>query len=390
MLWSLAHQHATSTATFTDRSGLETTSAAKCSGASGVQDFDADKAAVDIEMIIRLRRQCHPGTSTHSGLPAVEGGYCALVAGKVHHVVMTSSPRPPDVGDRPDAIGGTTARGRQAADARGYLLNNARAEAGERFVWLAELFDGVTRGHFDRLGVRAGSRCWEVGAGGPSIPEALASAVGPSGHVLATDIDPSWLRAGDGYEVRRHDVAADPPPEPGTFDLVHARLVLVHLPDRARVLATMAAALRPGGWLLVEDADTALQPLACLDDSGPAQRRANRLRDAVRELLTRRGADLRYGRTLPRALRQAGLVEVAAAGSFPVGGPACDRLEAATIRHVRGELLAAGLADDAEIDAHLAAVQAGELDLTLAPLISAWGRRPVERSGVVEGAGLRS
>ncbi|WP_433300199.1 methyltransferase domain-containing protein [Actinoplanes sp. CA-030573] len=259
---------------------------------------------------------------------------------------------------------------------RGYLLDNARAEAGERFAWLAELFDGVTRGHLDRLGVEAGWRCWEVGAGGPGIPEALAATVGPSGHVLATDIDTSWLSRDAGYEVRRHDVAADPPPEPGTFDLVHARLVLVHVPDRERALATMVAALRPGGRLLIEDADTALQPLACLDDSGPAQRRANRLREAFRELLTRRGADLRYGRTLPRALRAAGLVDVAAAGSFPVGGPACDRLEAATIRHVRGELLAAGLADDAEIDAHLAAVEAGELDLTLAPLISAWGRRP--------------
>ncbi|MEV5975067.1 methyltransferase domain-containing protein [Streptomyces sp. NPDC051921] len=289
---------------------------------------------------------------------------------------MTTSPRPPHIGGRPDSTDGTTAGGEPAA-ARGYLLDNARAEAGERFVWLAELFDGVTRGHFDRLGVRAGSRCWEVGAGGPGIPEALAAAVGPTGHVLATDIDPSWLKAGDGYEVRRHDVAADPPPEPGTFDLVHARLVLVHVPDRARALATMAAALRPGGWLLIEDADTALQPQACLDD-GPAQRRANRLRDAVRELLARRGADLSYGRTLPRALREAGLVDVAAAGSFPVGGQACDRLEAATIRHVRGELLAAGLADDAEIDAHLAAIRTGELDLTLAPLISAWGRRPAQ------------
>jgi SAM-dependent methyltransferase len=277
-------------------------------------------------------------------------------AWEVDHVAMTSSPRPPDTG--------------------GYLLDNARVEAGERFVWLAELFDGVTRGHLDRLGIRAGSRCWEVGAGGTSIPETLAAAVGPTGYVLATDIDPSWLKTGAGYEVRRHDVTTDPPPEPGTFDLVHARLVLVHLPDRARALATMTAALRPGGWLLVEDADTALQPLACLDDGGPAQRRANRLRNAVRELLSRRGADLRFGRTLPRALRAAGLVEVAAAGSFPVGGLACDRLEAATVRHVRGELLAAGLADEAEIDAHLAAVHAGELDLTLAPLISAWGRRP--------------
>ncbi|GAA0592717.1 methyltransferase domain-containing protein [Streptomyces crystallinus] len=295
---------------------------------------------------------------------------------------MTSSPRPPHAGSRPHPTDGT-ARGGEPASAQRYLLDNARAEAGERFVWLAELFDGVTRGHVDRLGLRAGARCWEVGAGGPGVPEALAAAVGPTGYVLATDIDPSWLKAGDGYEVRRHDVAADPPPEPGTFDLVHARLVLVHVPDRARALATMAAALRPGGWLLVEDADTALQPLACLDDRGPAQQRANRLRDAVRELLARRGADLRYGRTLPRALREAGLVDVAAAGFFPVGGTACDRLEAATIRHVRGELLAAGLADETEIDAHLAAVDAGTLDLTLAPLISAWGRRPAEHPATV-------
>jgi hypothetical protein len=48
---------------------------------------------------------------------------------------------------------------------------------------------------------------------------------------------------------------------------------------------------------------------------------------------------------------------------------------------VRGELLAAGLAGDAEIDAHLAAIHAGELDLTLAPLISAWGRRPAGTAG---------
>ncbi|MFI2711258.1 methyltransferase domain-containing protein [Micromonospora sp. NPDC018662] len=257
-----------------------------------------------------------------------------------------------------------------------YLLDNARVEAGERFTWLAELFDGVTRGHFDRLGVGPGWRCWEVGAGGPGIPGALATAVGPTGHVLATDIDPAWLDPHGGYEVRRHDIVADPPPQPGTFDLVHARLVLVHVPDRARALATMVAALRPGGWLLLEDADTELQPLACLDEVGPAQQRANRLRRAVRELMTRRGADLRYGRTLPQALRAAGLVEVTAAGYFPIGGPACDRLETATVRMVRAELLAAGLTDDVEIDAHLTAVDAGALDLTLAPLISAWGRRP--------------
>jgi hypothetical protein len=45
---------------------------------------------------------------------------------------------------------------------------------------------------------------------------------------------------------------------------------------------------------------------------------------------------------------------------------------------LRGELLAASLADDAEIDTHLAAIHAGELDLTLAPLMSTWGRRSAQ------------
>jgi hypothetical protein len=39
--------------------------------------------------------------------------------------------------------------------------------------------------------------------------------------------------------------------------------------------------------------------------------------------------------------------------------------------------------DDPEIDAHLAAIHARELDLTLAPLISAWGRRPAEHPPTV-------
>jgi ubiquinone/menaquinone biosynthesis C-methylase UbiE len=301
---------------------------------------------------------------------------------------MSSSQPVVDPGSEPDTTAGgpvntAGARSRpptpdapESSPDHRYLLDNARVDAGERFTWLAALFDGVTRGHFDRLGLRAGWRCWEVGAGGPSIPEALATAVGPTGYVLATDINPAWLDPHGGYEVLRHDIVRDPPAQPGTFDLVHARLVLVHVPDRARALATMVAALRPGGWLLVEDADTEMQPLACLDEVGPAQRRANRLRRAVRELMTRRGADLRYGRMLPQALRAAGLVDVTAAGWFPVGGVACDRLETATVRMVRTELLAAGLANDVEIDAHLAAVDTGELDLTLAPLISAWGRRP--------------
>jgi SAM-dependent methyltransferase len=258
----------------------------------------------------------------------------------------------------------------------GYLLDNQQAEAGTRFDALAEIFNPSTFRHIEGLGIAPGWRCWEVGAGGPSVPAWLAARVGAEGHVLATDLDVSWLgeAAGPTVEVRRHDVAADDPPA-GGFDLVHARLVLVHVVDRARALRSMVRALRPGGWLLLEDADPALQPLICPDEYGPEQRLANKLRQGLRALLAQRGADLAYGRTLPRLLREAGLADVAADAYFPITSPACDLLEKATVEQVRERLVAAGLASDDEIDRHLATVEAGRLDLATSPMVSAWGRR---------------
>jgi SAM-dependent methyltransferase len=263
------------------------------------------------------------------------------------------------------------------ADDSGYLLDNQRAEAGIRFDALATLFDPSTFRHIDALGIAGGWRCWEVGAGGGSVPSWLASRVGPSGHVLATDIDVSWMAAAAyaGYEVRRHDAGVDPPPGEG-FDLVHARLVLVHIPRRTTALAAMVSALRPGGWLLVEEADPMMQPLACPDESGPPQRLANKLKRDFRTLMAQRGVDLSYGRTLPRLLRSAGLVDVEADAYFPITGPSCNQLERATVAHVRDRLVAARLASDEEIGEHLDNVRAGLLDLATSPMISAWGRKP--------------
>ncbi|MEV4314082.1 methyltransferase domain-containing protein [Actinocrispum sp. NPDC049592] len=208
--------------------------------------------------------------------------------------------------------------------------------------------------------------------------EAAGSAVG--GSAVGGSEGSGSAVGGDGvggvFEVRRHDVGVDG--SPGEFDFVHARLVLVHVPGRVEALATMVRSLRPGGWLLVEEADPALQPKVCVDEFGPEQRLANKLKDGFRVLMAGRGVDLAYGRTLPRLLRAAGLTEVGADAYFPVTSPACDLLEEATVLQIRHRLVAAGLATDAEIDQHLGNVRAGRLDLTISPLISAWGRKPRE------------
>jgi SAM-dependent methyltransferase len=260
-----------------------------------------------------------------------------------------------------------------------YLLTNDAPEAMDRFTAFTTLFDPATFRHLDGLGLAPGWRCWEVGAGGTSVVDHLSACVGPAGHVLATDINLSWAAGtsttADNIEFQEHDVATDPPPG-GPFDLVHARLVLVHVPERDRALASMAAALRPGGVMLVEDADPALQPLSCLEEIGPPQELANRIRRGFRSLLAERGVDLAYGRTLPRRLRAAGLDQVAAVAAFPVSDPACNHLETATINLIRDQLLDHGIATEAEISRHLTNVAAGILDLAQPPMISCWGRRP--------------
>ncbi|MGW6501996.1 methyltransferase domain-containing protein [Nonomuraea angiospora] len=262
-------------------------------------------------------------------------------------------------------------------DDGGYLLDNARAEAGVRFAALSAIFDPPTFRRIDSFGIGPGWRCWEVGAGGPSVPRGLAERVGPTGRVLATDIDVSWTldAAGPVVEVRRHDVARSDPPDEA-FDLVHARLVLVHVADRERALRSMIAALKPGGRLLLEDADPALQPLSSPYEHGERERLANRIRTGFRAMLAGRGADLAYGRRLPGLLRAAGLVDVAAEAYFPIASPACDLLETATVAHIRDGLVAGGHATEEEIERHLANVAAGGMDLATAPMVSAWGRAP--------------
>ncbi len=263
-------------------------------------------------------------------------------------------------------------------DKTGYVLDNSHVAVGERFEALSRLFDPWTLRHVDALGTSAGWRCWEVGAGGPNVPGHLAARVGEQGYVLATDLDPRWMSEIEDpvVDVQHHDIAAPEPPAED-FDLVHARLVLGHVPQRDQALRTMVGALRPGGWLLLEEADPSLQPLVCIDENGPEEQLANKLKDDFRELGSRRGA-VAYGRTLPRNLRAAGFLDVRADAYFPVTGPDCALLERGTVEIVRDQLVEEGLATAAEIDRHLDNVTAGRLDLTTSPLISAAGRKPGE------------
>jgi SAM-dependent methyltransferase len=259
-----------------------------------------------------------------------------------------------------------------------YLLDNAGGDAPDRLAALSGMFDAGTKRLLTDRGLTAGWRCLEVGGGGGTIAAWLAEQVGPSGKVLATDIDPRFLETlkNPSLEVRRHDIVNDPLPE-AAFDLIHARLVLNSLPRWKEVLEKLVAALRPGGWLVDEDFDSeSVQP-------DPAQSPGEVLLGthvAMGRLMTDHGFDRRFGRLLFGRLRACGLTDVGAESKMVMvqgGSPAASLLRA-NYRQLRGQLVEAGYVTGPDVDQDLARLEDPELMMPSSTLWAAWGRRPLD------------
>jgi ubiquinone/menaquinone biosynthesis C-methylase UbiE len=121
---------------------------------------------------------------------------------------------------------------------------------------MSELLDPMHRALLERLGLRLGWRCLEIGCGNGSISQWLASKVGLKGHVTATDLDLRYidnLRAPN-LEVRQLDILKDSV-EPGAYDLVTARAVLHPVKSPKKAVQHMVRFLKPNGVLLSIEPD---------------------------------------------------------------------------------------------------------------------------------------
>lgn len=205
-------------------------------------------------------------------------------------------------------------------------------------------YDPPTIAGLTALGVGPGWRCWEVGAGRGSIASWLADRVAPGGQVIATDLNTSLGPVRPGLPVQRHDITRDDPPASG-FDLIHARLVLQHLPERQKLVAQLAAALRPGGWLVLEDFDCAYLPT--LAGEPEHARLYDRVTSTLLSVLTAAGADIYWGARTYEAAVSAGLVDVTSTSysvASPGGSPGAV-LFAVNARQLSDKLRDAGLSE---------------------------------------------
>ena len=253
----------------------------------------------------------------------------------------------------------------------------------ERLRILGRVMAAPTAALLDRIAIREGDACIDVGCGGGDATLDLALRVGPHGTVVGLDLDDVKLQIAREEAQSRslanvtfhhldfRDHSAD-----RAYDVVYVRFLLTHLEDPAGAVRAFFTYVRPGGAIAVED----------IDFSGsfthPPSPAAARYFDLYCATVRRRGGDPNIGPKLPSLLLDAGFDEVGVAVVQPVGltGEA-KLLNPLTMQGIADAVLADGLASSEEIDRLVDELIAfAENPRTVAGLprvVQAWGRRPL-------------
>lgn len=270
----------------------------------------------------------------------------------------------------------TQANGFQTATATEYVFDNKGVTAEARYRELSKVYDENTIRHIERRGIDRGWSCLEIGGGGGSIASWLCARVGVRGRVLATDLDPRFLEefSYENLEVRRHDIRTEGLPK-AQFDLAHARLVLIHLADRAMALRQMIEALKPGGWIVVEEFDAR----TFLPDPTVNPGESNlRVRQVFDEVLTAKGVDLYCGRLLAHELKANRLVQVGveATASLWGGNSTGTTLMKLNFEEMREPMVNSGLITQEQFEADLKRIEEKDFLMPSPMMWTAWGRKP--------------
>ena len=264
-----------------------------------------------------------------------------------------------------------------------YLLGNSLGER-ERLLRQGELFNAQARQLLDRIAVQPGWRALEVGCGPLGILDQLAERVGPSGSVVGLDNDPQmrdWARLSiSERELRNVEIVPGDADGTGlprdSFDFAHARLVLLNVANCGDVADEMAALVRPGGIVALQDLDWV--SWIC----EPAHPAWDRLVSVTAQVREAHGLDVYIGRRMPALLRSAGLTNVGVQAFSPVWQPG-DLFQYLLINFAelhREKIVAAGLLSDQEMT-DLGESLRTHLDhpetIVVHPLLfQAWGQKP--------------
>ena len=252
----------------------------------------------------------------------------------------------------------------------------------ERLRVLSNVLQTGTNTFLDRLGIRSGMVCLDVGCGGGDVTRELARRVGSAGRAVGIDMDADQLKIVRA-EAEAHNIgnitliAADataPPKDIDKFDVVYSRFLLCHLPTRTQVFEWMKSRLKDGGILALEDCD--FTGHFCYPPSAAFNRYVTLAGDVMRQ----RGGDPHFGLKLPELFMQNGLriggIEIAHPADID-GDPKL--LNALSMELFAEAIVSEGLAEQAEVreltDNLRAAVGDRHVYASVTRRIQVWGQK---------------
>ena len=221
-------------------------------------------------------------------------------------------------------MSGSAGRGDPAPIAESvYALGSNEAER-DRLRRQSEELGAHSARLLDQVDIVPGSSAIDLGCGPRGIIDLLAERVATAGRVVGLELNPDNVtlarRFVNDQRLLNVEVIAGDARRTGlpssSFDLVHARTLLINVPDPVVVVAEMARLTRPGGWI------AALEPDGGAVLCYPAHPGWDRLVEIFRAANQSDGANPYIGRRLPELFRQAGLSDVgveAKADIYPAG-----------------------------------------------------------------------
>jgi len=248
----------------------------------------------------------------------------------------------------------------------------------ERLGLLESFHDPSTIRRLEALEVSEGWNCLEAGAGKGSIAMWLANRVGPTGKVVATDIDTRFLQdlSIQNLEVRTHDITKDNLEE-GRYDLVHCRALLAHLPEPEKALERLTRALKKDGWVFVEEPDFCL--FEAIDPHYPSATTFDTAIPAMLSAMQKRGVlNPYFGRRVRGLVDNLGLLEVGHEALAYVcrGGEPWARMQAMTVQTAAPFMVTAGIVTQKQVEEMMQLYQDSRFYFFGSSTFSAWGKRP--------------
>jgi SAM-dependent methyltransferase len=176
----------------------------------------------------------------------------------------------------------------------------------KRLQAIERVFDPASRRQILAAGLTEAWHCLEIGAGAGSIAQWLAQVVGDRGEVVAVDLDTRFIAdiKLPNLKILEADIRSVPLVE-DSFDLIHARYVLIHLPDFEAVLSKLLALLKPGGAIVLEEPDFSVAK-AIVGDPTACESFA-KIHRAIAKIYANKGIDFDLGIKLPSICQTLGL-----------------------------------------------------------------------------------